>query len=158
MTLGTGDVWLLHCLDKQSLGERAARFALARMQDRTVSGPVVERFSTDGNRVTLYFNHAFPLDTTAAPPQCFAISDSDGNVEIANVSIDSDTQITLWTSDKSYIPYIIWYAWGDNPVGATLRGIDGLAASPFRVFVSESKCNISEQLKCNGSDRLHTID
>ena len=47
VTLGTGDVTELHCLDKESLGERAARFALARMQGRAISGPIPRSFEIE---------------------------------------------------------------------------------------------------------------
>ena len=140
VTLGTGDVTELHCLDKESLGERAARFAIARMQGRVISGPVCERVTNECGRFTLHFDPAFPLDTTTEPPKCLVITDVDGNSEIAKLSIDSPTQITFWDSGKLFGYHTIWYAWGDNPVGATLRGVDGLPASPFRVTVREPNC------------------
>ncbi|MBQ7649535.1 MAG: hypothetical protein IJS15_01165 [Victivallales bacterium] len=148
VTLGTGDVTELHCLDKESLGERAARFAIARMQGRAVSGPIPRNFATDGPRVIIDFDPAFPLDTTTEPPKCFAITDEHGNSAIAHVAFESDTRLAVW-ADGIAEPHTVWYAWGDNPVGATLRGVDGLPASPFRVTVR--KPNLNKAL-------LHIID
>ena len=133
VTLGTGDVWLLHCLDKESVGERAARFALARMQGKALSGPIPCNATTKGQRVLIDFDPAFPLDTTADPPKCLAITDQQGNYAIAQVAFESSTRIAVW-ADGIDRPHIVWYAWGDNPVAPTLQSNDGLLASPFRII------------------------
>ncbi len=147
VTIGTGDVTELHCLDKESLGERAARFALARMDGNVVSGPVPRSFSIDGTRVIIEFDSRFPLDITAEPPKCIVVADKSGKAEVANVSFESPTRLAVW-ADGIAAPQAVWYAWGDNPVGATLCGADGLSASPFRLFIDG-----------NGDDipRLHVI-
>ncbi len=147
VTIGTGDVTELHCPDKKSLGERAARFALARMEGRAVSGPVPRSVSIDGARVLIDFDSRYPLDMRAEPPKCIVVTDKGGNAEVAHVSFESPTRLSVW-ADGIAAPQAVWYAWGDNPVGATLRGADGLSASPFRLFIDG-----------NGDDipRLHVI-
>ena len=141
VTIGTGDVWLLHCLDKESLGERAALFALARMQGRTVSGPIPCGFTTDGSRVLIDFDPQYPLDIAADPPKCLAITDEHGNAALAQFAFESDTRIVVWTDDIAK-PHTVWYAWGDNPIGATLRGVDGLLASPFRICMAKDSSSL----------------
>ena len=132
VTLGTGDVTLLHCLDKESLGERAARFALARRKGTVISGPMPVGMCNNGSRILISFDEAYPLDTTVEPPECLVVSDADGNVAKAQSAFISGTQLAVW-SDSIQSPCAVWYAWGDNPICPTLRGIDGLLVSPFRM-------------------------
>ncbi|MBQ6471339.1 MAG: hypothetical protein IJJ33_05105 [Victivallales bacterium] len=131
VTLGTGHVTQLHCPDKMSLGELAARHALARLRGETpVFGPCPKGLSLENGELRLALNPAYPVKE-GQDFAGFVVSDSEGNAFPAKAhSLDAQT---LVITSACPTPHALWYAWGDNPVPASLRGADGLPASPFRL-------------------------
>ena len=135
VTLGTGHITQLHCPDKMSLGELAAKHALARMRgEKPVSGPCPQGLSLDNGELRLALNPAYPVKAEQ-DFSGFAVSDAEGNVFPANAySLDAHT---LAITSACPTPHALWYAWGDNPVPANLRGTDGIPASPFRLSLDQ---------------------
>ena len=123
----------IHPKNKQDVGKRLARIALARVHDRDLvwSGPIFTRMETEGGRVRLYFDHVSGGLTTSdgEPPRRFAIAGKDRNFVWADAKIDGKTVVVQ--SDRVPNPVAVRYGWANNPV-ATLRNEAGLPASPFR--------------------------
>ena len=131
VTLGTGHVTQLHCPDKMSLGELAAKHALARLRGGLpVSGPCPKAVSLCDGELRLNLNASYPVKA-GEEFSGFVVSDAEGNVFPAKAH--STGPNTLVITSECSVPHGLWYAWGDNPVPADLRGADGLPASPFRL-------------------------
>ncbi len=125
----TGDI---HPKNKQDVGARLARWALADTYGQPVvkSGPLYRSFSVEGAAVRVRFDHGEGLATAdGAPPKGFAIAGADRKWRWAEARIDGETVVV--SSPEVPRPVAVRYAWADNPE-ATLRNGAGLPASPFR--------------------------
>ena len=60
---------------------------------------------------------------------------ADGIVHPAEAVVTGEHTMEV-TSHAVAHPEMVWYAWGDNPVAAGLRGADGTPASPFRASLN----------------------
>ncbi len=148
----SGDI---HPRNKQDVGERLARIALAKDYGQSISwsGPVYDSMTVDKGRAVLRFLHAdggllakplpavcdvksqtketAPLirNSPASQIEGFAICGADKNWIWADAKIDGD-KVVVW-SDKVPEPLAVRYAWADNPTCNLYNGA-GLPASPFR--------------------------
>jgi len=153
--IDVGEEGDIHPADKESVGDRLVRIALAKTYDkeRAYSGPVFQSQSIDGNRIRLTFQHtdgglvAKPLpaeyrpiskETRTVPLprnrpdsqlEGFAICGQDRKWTWADAKIEGDT-VVVW-SDTVPQPIAVRYAWGQNPV-CNLSNAAGLPAGPFR--------------------------
>jgi sialate O-acetylesterase len=148
----------LHPLNKQVVGERLARLALAETYSRkdiVPSGPVFDTLRIDGGKAIVQFKHvdegltARPLPTTYRPNlrlpelppkpielpshgselQGFTICDVSQRWVNAQARIEGD-EVVVW-SDEVQMPVAVRYAWADHPV-CNLYNQAGLPAFPFR--------------------------
>jgi sialate O-acetylesterase len=133
VTIDIGDEKNVHPKNKQDVGARLARIALARNYGRTLeySGPQFESLTVAGGTLRLKFSHATGgLVAKAGPLQTFEIAASDGRYVPAAAQIDGDTLVVR--SDAVLIPASARYAWSAYPEGCNLFNRDGLPAAPFR--------------------------
>ena len=130
--VGQGDD--IHPLDKRSVGERLARWALAMHYGLggIPSGPLFTNMTVESEgRVRCHFRHASGLSThDGQAPRQVAIAGVDRVFVWANAVIDGET-LVAW-HPKVPRPYALRYAWANNPDTCNVVGVDNLPAAPFR--------------------------
>jgi sialate O-acetylesterase len=155
ITIDLGEEADIHYRNKQPVGLRLARLALAGTYGKSVqsSGPVFKSMKVEGHAVRIAFLHAEggliarPIPATYMPksstgksvpllrpsPQSqlegFAICGDDRVWHWANAHLDGDTVIV--SSPEVSKPIAVRYAWAENPI-TNLYNRDGLPAAPFR--------------------------
>ncbi len=123
----------IHPSDKQSVGHRLARAALATVYGREVAyrGPRYRSMQIEDEAVRVMFGDApGGLRTAdAKPPRGFALAQDDGPFIWADATIEG--QSVLLRAPGITHPTAVRYLWADNPT-ATLQNAAGLPALPFR--------------------------
>ncbi|MFT6618729.1 MAG: sialate O-acetylesterase [Limisphaerales bacterium] len=124
----------IHPRDKQNVGKRLARLALAKDYGIKVAhrSPEYKSMLIKGNRATIKFDHVnkglYAFDTTEV--RGFSIAGKDKKFHWAKASIvGKDTVIV--SSDAVKEPVAVRYNWADNPIG-NLTTKDPLPATSFR--------------------------
>ncbi|MCK6487136.1 MAG: 9-O-acetylesterase [Planctomycetes bacterium] len=134
VAIDVGEAGDIHPKDKESVGRRLARLALAGTYGRAVApcGPLYESMTLDaGGRARVRFRHGAGLATRdGAAPRQVAIAGSDRCWRWAETAIEAGTLVAWHPEVKR--PAAVRYAWADNPEGCNLVGADGLPAAPFR--------------------------
>lgn len=145
VAIDVGDPKDIHPKNKQDVGVRLARWALADAYGKNIvpSGPLFDRISIDGNRVRVHFNHVGSglmvarkdglepaKETPAEPLKHFAVAGEDKVWHWANATPDGATVVV--SSSEVPNPVAVRYAYRMNPEGANLYNKEGLPASPFR--------------------------
>lgn len=122
----------MHPRNKQPVGERLMRLALARTYGRTLedTGPTFDRMKVEGDHLRIRFQHADGLTSKGGPPKWFAVAGEDHKFAWAEARIDGDG-VVLSSSTVPH-PIAARYCWADNPVGCNLYNAAGLPAAPFR--------------------------
>ena len=119
--IDVGDEIDLHPRNKLDVGRRLAAWALADTygQKVTPSGPLFDRYKTEGDRVRVHFKYGADLKTIdGGPVKGFAIAGEDRHFVWAEARIEGDS-------------VAVRYGWADNPIVNLYNGA-GLPASPFR--------------------------
>jgi sialate O-acetylesterase len=132
VTIDIGDENDIHPRNKLDVGRRLAAWALAYTYRQKVipSGPLVDQYSIDGDKIRIRFKHGVGLKTSdGGPLKGFAIAGEDRRFVWADARIDGDTVIV--SSPKVSKPVAVRYGWADNPIANLYNGA-GLPASPFR--------------------------
>jgi sialate O-acetylesterase len=133
VAIDVGDAADIHPTDKRSVGERLARWALARTYGRpgAAGGPVFAGMAIEaGGRLRCRFTDAAGLRTRdGGRPSHVAIAGVDKVFVWAEAAIEGET-LVAW-SPRIAKPYHVRYAWADNPEGCNLVNGDGLPAGPF---------------------------
>lgn len=127
-----GDSLDVHPRHKQPVGERLARWALAKTygQDITPSGPVFSSVTRQADTLIVSFLYADGLQTSdGKAPSCFEIAEEDGLFQPANATIEGNT--VRLTSPTIKHPRYVRYAWQPF-TRANLINADHLPASTFR--------------------------
>jgi len=133
VTIDIGEEKDVHPRNKQDVGARLARLALAGTygKDAVACGPTFKMAEIEDGRVRLHFDHiAAGLVAKGAPLKQFAISGDDRKFVWASAEIDDDSVII--SSPAVPRPAFVRYAWADNPEDANLFNSEGLPAAPFR--------------------------
>lgn len=133
VTIDIGDPKDIHPGNKQDVGARLARVALARVYgDTTVidSGPVFARLDSDGTALRVQFDHADGLEAVGEKVTGFEIAGADKKFVPADAVIGPDDTVTLTAAAVSS-PVAARYLWLNNPE-SSLRNAAGLPAAPFR--------------------------
>jgi len=140
-----GDADDIHPKNKYDVGERLARWALAKEYGKEIetSGPLYRDLKIEQSVARVQFNHTGKglmigrkngrqpvVEDSTYSLQRFAIAGADGKWHWADARIDGDTIVC--SSDKVPQPVAVRYAFSTNPAGANLYTRDGLPASPFR--------------------------
>ena len=127
-----GDSLDVHPRCKQPIGERLARWALAKTygQHITPSGPVFSSVTRQADALIVSFLYADGLQTSdGKAPSCFEIAEEDGLFHPATATIEGNT--VRLTSPTIKHPRYVRYAWQPF-TRANLVNADHLPASTFR--------------------------
>src|SRR5690606_6439748 len=136
VTLDIGNNTNIHPGNKQDVGSRLARWALANDYKVSVpySGPLVREAKAEGARVVVTFDHGEGLVLKGSKPYGVELAGEDGQFYPADAIIDGDRLVVSSTRVRQ--PRTIRYAW-TNTATATLFNAHGLPASSFSVPVGE---------------------
>jgi sialate O-acetylesterase len=140
VTIDIGDEKNVHPKNKQDVGDRLTRIALANVYGRKLeySGPVYESMKAKGNAIRLKFSHpGGGLVAKNGPLQTFEVAGADGKFVPAEAKIDGDTVLVSNASVTNAVA--VRYAWSSYPEGCNLYNAAGLPAPPFRTDAPESK-------------------
>jgi sialate O-acetylesterase len=132
VTIDTGDPNNLHPKDKQPVGERLARCALAIHYGEKIvySGPTLNSVERVAGALRLRFTHIDGgLVVKGEKLQEFAIAGKDRKWYWADAHIDGDAVVL--SSPSVPDPKEVRYAWQSNPAATLFNGA-GLPAAPFR--------------------------
>ena len=137
----------IHPLNKQDVGDRLARLALAKtygLKDIEHAGPAYASMSREGASIRVKFavgtgglmiatkSGLEPAkETPDAKLAQFAIAGADQKFVWADATIDGSDAVVV-SSPSVPEPVAVRYAWSLNPAGCNLYGRNGLPASPFR--------------------------
>ena len=132
-TADVGDSIDIHPRNKKAVGERFARWALAKQYGRDVvySGPVFKSLSQEGGRLVLEFDYAEGgLSTSDGEPvKAFEVAGSD-KVFCPAIAEIKGGRIEVYSPDVAE-PVAVRYAWKDF-CRVNLINAGGLPAVPFR--------------------------
>ncbi|HUY93052.1 MAG TPA: sialate O-acetylesterase [Pirellulales bacterium] len=124
----------IHPKNKQDVGKRLARWALARDYGVHVPyhSPQYKAMEKQDDKIVITLDHAAGGLRTfdVAEPRGFAIAGADKKFVWAQAKIVGPNQIEVW-SDQVKEPVAVRYAWADNPI-CNVYGADGLPLTPFR--------------------------
>jgi sialate O-acetylesterase len=145
VTIDVGDPDDIHPTNKKDVGERLARWALAKDygKDIVFSGPIFNEAKVGKGEVRLSFDYTGGelmvgqkdgVESVVEDPdgtlKRFAIAGSDRKWSWADARIDGDEVVV--SSPEVPKPVAVRYAFSMNPEGCNLYNKDGLPASPFR--------------------------
>jgi sialate O-acetylesterase len=133
VTIDIGDPTDVHPHNKQDLGARLSRIALANVYGRKIeySGPVYESMKVEDHAIRIRFSHLDGgLIAKGGPLTWFEIAGGDQKFAKANAKIDGDSVIV--SSAEISSPVAVRYAWDNYPEGCNLYNAAGLPAAPFR--------------------------
>ncbi len=121
----------VHPKNKQDVGDRLARIALANIYGRKLefSGPTFESMKIEGSSIRVKFSHADGLVAKDGTLKWFAIAGADGKFVPAAAKIDGATVVV---SSEVAAPVAVRYAWVNFPDGGLLYNAAGLPAVQFR--------------------------
>jgi sialate O-acetylesterase len=124
----------IHPPDKKPVGDRLARWALAKTYRRknvVVSGPVYESMSIENDAIRIRFRHAETGlgSRDGKSLTWFTIAGKDNFFQPAEAIIDGKT--ILVRSDQVAEPVAVRFAWSDIATPNLVNG-EGLPAVPFR--------------------------
>ena len=129
-----GEAEDIHPKNKEDVGKRLARWALAKDYDYDLvyRSPIYQSMDRQGTKITLTFDHVgsgmdlFDVNT----PIGFTLAGADQQFVRAAAKIINRTQIEVWSESVSN-PVAVRYAWADNPV-CNVQNKEGLPLTPFR--------------------------
>ncbi|MFT3740940.1 MAG: sialate O-acetylesterase [Breznakibacter sp.] len=131
-TLDIGNVGNIHPCNKQDVGERLARWALANDYGKAglaVSGPLFDQMEvTDGKAVLRFTNTDGGLRIETGVPNQFEIAGADGIFVPANVLVDGETLVVSSPGVKA--PAQVRYAYTNGAEASLFNGA-GLPAPSF---------------------------
>ena len=133
VTIDIGEAKDIHPKNKQDVGGRLAKIALAQTygQKLAYSGPVLKSGVAKGNQMVLSFTHAEGglRASDGGALKGFAVAGEDQKFHWADAKVQGD-QIVV-SSAAVTKPVAVRYAWANNPECNLVNGA-GLPASPFR--------------------------
>jgi sialate O-acetylesterase len=146
ITLDVGDAKDIHPHNKKDVGERLARWALAKdygKKDLVYSGPIFKSMKEEDGKLRLTFDHVGgglmvgkkdgkkPVEEVKdGKLKRFAIAGEDKKWQWAEAVIDGKDVVVSSPMVKK--PVAVRYGYSGNPEGANLYNKEGLPASPFR--------------------------
>ena len=125
----TGHEVDLHPKDKAVVAARCAEMAIAYQENEREKArpPKCVSVKVAANEIILSFDGA-PL---AGDEACgFAVVSSDNKVALPKAKIVDGHAVAI-NIEAGFEPSAIYYAWSDNPIGATLKDIHGHVVGPF---------------------------
>ncbi len=142
VTLDCGDPADLHPIQKQVVGERLARLALARHYGEPIAceGPHLLDVQQQGDGLRLCFDPGVRPLVLDAGACGFEVAGEDGRFIAAGACGDGDTIVVQAPGVPQ--PVCVRYAWSAAP-GCSLKNGAGLPAAPFRAGVRAAAGNAS---------------
>jgi sialate O-acetylesterase len=140
VTTDIGEAKNVHPHNKQDVGDRLARIALANVYGRKLefSGPAYESMKIEGSAVRVEFSHTGGgLVAKGGPLKWFVIAGADMKFVPAEAKIDGKTVVV--SSPEVPAPVAVRYAWVNFPDGCNLYNLDGLPAAQFRTDAPKLK-------------------
>jgi sialate O-acetylesterase len=137
ITIDVGEEGDIHPRNKQDVGTRLARVALATVYHRQVpaSGPRFRSATARGDTMVVAFDDVGSGLTTHAADRrrvgAFALAGADHGFVWASARIVGGGVVQVW-SDQVHAPVAVRYAWSNAPSGPLLYNREGLPAAPFR--------------------------
>ena len=130
VTLDIGNFNNIHPSNKQDIGKRLARLALANDYGKPIvpSGPLFKSLKVSGQKLILNFDYTGSGLIAKGDLTGFEIAGADKKYVFANASI-VDNKIELYANTVAK-PIYVRYAWKDKAV-PSLFNIEGLPASSF---------------------------
>ena len=129
-----GEAQDIHPKNKEDVGKRLARWALAREYgfDLVHQSPRYASMERQGSKIILSFDHVGGgLDLfDVQKPVGFTIAGADQQFQHAEGKILNQHQIEVWSESVAQ-PVAVRYAWADNPV-CNVQNKEGLPLTPFR--------------------------
>ncbi len=130
-----GDAKDIHPKNKQDVGRRLARWALANDYGKKgviASGPLYKEMKIEDGKIRISFDYAGGglKSRDGGPLKRFEIAGEDKVWHWADAKIDGTSVVV--SSGAVTKPAAVRYAWASNPQGANLVNSDGLPASLFR--------------------------
>jgi sialate O-acetylesterase len=140
-----GDADDIHPKNKFDVGERLARWALAKQYGEPLepAGPMFTKLEIEGSRARVHFDplggglmggrksgREAVVETAGEPLRRFAIAGAKREWKWAEARIDGNTVVC--THPEIPEPVAVRYGFSMNPAGANLYNRAGLPASPFR--------------------------
>jgi sialate O-acetylesterase len=144
-TIDIGEATDIHPKNKQDVGARLARWAIARVYAKNLlySGPIYKGMTVEGGKARITFTFAesglmiaekkgLPIQTHRPDAKLgwLAIAGKDKVWHWADAVIEGSTLAV--SSDKVAQPVAVRYAFTPNPEGPKLYSQDGLPVLPFR--------------------------
>jgi sialate O-acetylesterase len=135
VAIDVGEAGDIHPVNKEAVGERLARLALAQDYGQKAvvpSGPLYKTHLNPGNgRIVITFDHASMGLATISGQELkgFAIAGNDRKFVWAQAKIEGSS-VVVW-SPLVKNPEAVRYSWSNNPDGNLINKA-GLPASPFR--------------------------
>jgi sialate O-acetylesterase len=145
VTLDVGDPDNVHPKDKEPVGDRLSRIALANVYGKKMefSGPVYAGMKVDGSNIVVSFTHADGLAAKGGPLAWFQVAGADGQYADATATVVGNSVVVH--SDSVPQPVSVRYAWDNYPQGANLVNGAGLPAAPFRTDTLDALTPISRE-------------
>jgi sialate O-acetylesterase len=132
VAIDVGEANDIHPRNKQAVGDRLARWALAKFygRDLCASGPLFKSAELRDGSIVLNFDYACEgLRAEGDALRGFAVAGADQQFVWADAKIDGRTVVV--SNARVGKPVAVRYSWASNPVGNLTNGA-GLPASPFR--------------------------
>ena len=134
VNIDLGEAHDIHPKNKQEVGRRLARLALARTYGQAEAGcaPEFQQMSVIGNKAFLAFalpQGAEPLAKNA-DVKGFTIAGPDHRWHVAQAQTLTDHSVVVCSPEVA-VPVAVRYGWADNPE-CTLATPEGFHVSPFR--------------------------
>jgi sialate O-acetylesterase len=136
VALDIGEAHNVHPKNKQDVGDRLSRIALAQVYGRPIeySGPIYTWRAVEGDSIRLSFAHvAGGLVAKGGPLKWFTIAGADQKFVPAEARIEGESIVVRSAAVPA--PVAVRYAWENFPDGANLYNAAGLPASSFRTDV-----------------------
>ncbi len=141
VTTDIGEAKNVHPHNKQDVGDRLVRIALANVYGRNIefSGPAYESMKVDGGAIRVSFSHIGGglVAKGGGPLKWFEVAGADGRYVQADARIDGDTVVV--SSPQVAAPVAARYAWVNFPDGCNLFNSAGLPAAQFRTDSTVNK-------------------
>jgi sialate O-acetylesterase len=145
VVLDTSEAHNVHPHDKEPLGDRLRKIALANVYGQKIeySGPVYASMKVEGNAIRVKFTHAQGMTAKGGPLKWFQIAGADQQFVDAEATIEGNSVVVK--SDKVAAPVAVRYAWANYPLGCNLFNAAGLPAAPFRTDDWDALTKIAEE-------------
>lgn len=133
--IDAGEAHNIHPHNKQIVGERMLRWALAAVYGKDIlpSGPRFVNANISKNTMIVHFDICGKGLTTidGKAPASFALAGADHKWYRADAKTISKTAIQVWSKEVK-APIAVRYAFNNNPANPNLTNESGVPAAPFR--------------------------